>query len=904
MLRSFLMETEQIQLDPYQPIRVLAKGGMGEVILAYDPLCSRLVACKRIRPDLKERPVMRDRFLKEASLTAQLTHPGIISIYTLHKEEERLFYTMPYVPGETLRERFRKKKQVALNDLLPLFLSLCHTIAYVHSKGILHRDIKPENILVGEFGEVLLLDWGLAREVTEKEENHEGEEPEHVEMTRPGKIVGTLAYMAPERALGAPSSFQTDIYALGVILYQILTLHLPFERKTLKEFAKSYQKERFIPPQEIAPYREIPPRLTRIVKRALHPSPKERYKSVEELIGELQNHLLGRAEWFEVGRLDIHRKSDWEFQENLLLSKHLAVTRTLEGGQWASMMVSKGSFSENIRLTTHLTIGAEGAGVGFLLSIPHAEEREHPFVGYCLWLGTEKGAETRLFRNRVDVLHLPELLLERNRRYALLIEKKGNTLSFSLDGGEPFTYTSYLPLIGTHVGLLAQDANFHLEELVLSAGSEDLTISCLAVPDAFLASKQMKRALAEYRRIAASFAGYAEGREALFRSGITLLEWGRGEPMRKEELFMNALEEFSKLHATASAPLEYLGKGLIYEALGDYAEEVKCYELALRRYPQHPLLQAIEEQILYRMHESAQKERAVAYRLILTLLRTLPQLAEAPPSLRLFRQLLLHWEPLPFLEGPIDPLDRKSFAIPLAFWLADPPALVELFEQIPEEELSLRANVLFALFELGARKEAVELLSPAFGALAPLALELEEAVAAYEKGPREERVGSFLMRLAIRVKKEALVPLIADLIPRPLSKEEQLRMDGHCIWAHLQRGEWEDAGALFEGYPFELLNQESTLLHPLYGCYLAATEGREMAELFLAGVTDTPFPRSWTLLGHEVTHHLLENPAWIRGSFLWERRALYQQLALYAHCLGEERLAATYEQLERTEYVT
>src|SRR5262249_32874545 len=155
----------------YQVLKVIGKGGMGEVFLAYDTTCGRRIALKRIRSDLMEHVQMHNRFLKEARVTAQLTHPSIIPIYAIHgQQQQEVYYTMPYVEGQTLKQILRKAKQVekkgqksdvaggSIPALMRIYLSICQAIAYAHSKEVLHRDIKPENIIVGQYGEVLILD--------------------------------------------------------------------------------------------------------------------------------------------------------------------------------------------------------------------------------------------------------------------------------------------------------------------------------------------------------------------------------------------------------------------------------------------------------------------------------------------------------------------------------------------------------------------------------------------------------------------------------------------------------------------------------------------------------------------------------------------------------------------------
>src|SRR5690348_2093329 len=319
--------------------RRLGKGGMGEVFLAFDPIASRHIALKQIRTDLSQNSSLKKRFLREALIAAHLSHPSIIPIYSIHKEEKNVFYTMPFVEGQTLKEILKisseeeKEGEIkhpigsSISALAHIFLKVCQAIAYAHSKGILHRDLKPDNIIVGKYGEVLLFDWGLADVVENKDESFTNALPISSELTKPGKIPGTLLYLAPERLLGGTSSSQTDIYALGVILYQILTLHSPFYRKSVEQWRKTLHLERVIDPLEVAPHRDIPQHLADVVKRCLCFKPEERFQSVDEMISEVNNYIEGRPEWIPTAQLHIENEADWEFQENVLLAKHIAITR-------------------------------------------------------------------------------------------------------------------------------------------------------------------------------------------------------------------------------------------------------------------------------------------------------------------------------------------------------------------------------------------------------------------------------------------------------------------------------------------------------------------------------------------------------------------------------------------------
>lgn len=932
---------------------------MGEIILALDPICTRQVAIKRIRPELQKHTVIKNRFLREAEITARLTHPGIISIYSIEYEEGAMYYTMPYVEGETLRQIVRAGQQemrspkkeghkpASIPSLLPIFKSICQTISYAHSKGILHRDLKPENILVGKFGEVIVLDWGLALPIGEPSipsDLCEGISFEtSSDLTSPGKLIGTVAFMAPERALSAEATIQTDVYALGVILYQILTLHLPFHRTSIKEFCKSYKYEKLLDPEEVAPYRDVPPALSRIVKKCLSVDPKNRYQTVDELIHILMSYMEGRSDWFEIAKLDVNVKSHWEFQENVMISKHIAITRTTEASNWVSIMVSRESFAENTRIDTRVWIGKKGAGIGLLLSVPEILQRENPLEGYCLWLSSEEIPSSQLFRNTVEVMHLPDLYLEKERWHSITIEKIDNHIRFTFNGSQYFNYISYLPLFGTHIGVLAHDADFQLDTITVSVGSQNLQVSCLSIPDAFLANKDYDRALVEYRRIGHAFPGHAEGREALFRAGITLLEEARHarDPQKTRNFYTLAIEEFGKLHHTPGAPLEYLGKAIVYQSLSDHAEEIKCLELGLRRYWLHPLVSAIQEQILYRMHEASQTDRRSAYQFILIALRLLPEVMTNEDSLRLFKHLVTHWELLPFLESSIDAslLDKEiickiRFGISLAFWIASPYILQEIFREmisLKVYDIPAIGDIIYCLFELGSYRIGESLMDEASSIKTELSyedgIELREVLLLFDPiiichqktlreaqenffetkrvdmGAKEFRTILHLMQEGLRSNLNDEVLLIAEkIIDLPLSFQDRIQLDACRIWAYLKKDSPEDAEKVFANYHMEMLNQESTILHSLYGCYLYITEGEEIATIHFAGVIDTPFPRSWALLSHELSNHITDS-SWYQTSFLWERRQLYRQLTLYYHCAKQPELVAQYEKLESQEYI-
>ena len=238
----------------YTLARVHAEGGLGRVWLAHDTDLHREVALKEIKRDRAQNPDTRSRFLKEAQITGQLEHPNIVPVYELGRrpEDNQPFYTMRFIRGRTLREAiagYHQRRSQGQDDrlefqkLLTALVAVCQAIGYAHSRGVIHRDLKPENIVLGSFGEVIVLDWGLAKLVSETGKTARSEDAGRVSLSadagehRTIGLIGTPAYMAPEQADARHDLVdeRTDIYGLGAILFEILTGRPPIEAGTVTE---------------------------------------------------------------------------------------------------------------------------------------------------------------------------------------------------------------------------------------------------------------------------------------------------------------------------------------------------------------------------------------------------------------------------------------------------------------------------------------------------------------------------------------------------------------------------------------------------------------------------------------------------------------------------------------------
>jgi eukaryotic-like serine/threonine-protein kinase len=272
-----------------------ATGGMGQIWRAHDPDLDREIAMKVLRPDQVHDRQFRERFMQEARIMGQLSHPGIPPVYVLDQDEKGMpYYTMKFIDGRTLEEAIAAYHQqpttLAFRDLLRHFGDVCQTIAFCHSRSILHRDLKPRNIMIGDFGETFVLDWGLAKQIKGAGDTPaQGVRETDQGLTQVGQILGTPAYIPPEQLTGSPASPLTDLYALGVILYEILAGRPPYQGKDTLEMLMQASKGQITPPSQL---REGVPRgLEDICLKATSFRPSDRYQSASALTRAVEDWL-------------------------------------------------------------------------------------------------------------------------------------------------------------------------------------------------------------------------------------------------------------------------------------------------------------------------------------------------------------------------------------------------------------------------------------------------------------------------------------------------------------------------------------------------------------------------------------------------------------------------------------
>lgn len=291
----------------YTLLYVHAEGGLGRIHIAQDNIIQRQVVLKEIKPQVSCCSA-QNRFLREAQVTGQLEHPNIVPVYELSKTEEgNAYYVMRYLRGQTLKEaiashhRRRKEGEVSSVEVLRLlesFLGICEAVAYAHSRKVLHRDLKPENVMLGRFGEVIVLDWGLAKVLEQDSDSVTAvqvapmtDEDASNEETMTGEVLGTPAYMAPEQAAGQQDiiDYSTDVYGLGGILFEILTGTAPHQGQSTAEVLTRVANE----PTPLANSREssIPKPLNAICLKAMAFTQEDRYATASELAEDVRRYL-------------------------------------------------------------------------------------------------------------------------------------------------------------------------------------------------------------------------------------------------------------------------------------------------------------------------------------------------------------------------------------------------------------------------------------------------------------------------------------------------------------------------------------------------------------------------------------------------------------------------------------
>jgi eukaryotic-like serine/threonine-protein kinase len=281
-------------LDHYHLDEVVARSGMATIFRATDQRTGQQVAIKVPHPEVESDPALFDRFRREEEIGMRLDHPGVMKVFP-EKDRSQLHMVMEWVDGKLLRQVLQQQKRLPLDEAINIILQICDVLQYVHGQGVVHRDLKPENIMIDDQGRIKLIDFGIAASAGAR----------RLTFANFSRTMGTPDYISPEQVKGKRGDVRSDIYALGVMLYEMSTGAMPFSGPNPFAVMNSRLLNNPVPPRELNP--EITPELQEIVYRALEREPKNRYASIRELAWDLQHpETVGVAD-----RRELH---DWKTQ--------------------------------------------------------------------------------------------------------------------------------------------------------------------------------------------------------------------------------------------------------------------------------------------------------------------------------------------------------------------------------------------------------------------------------------------------------------------------------------------------------------------------------------------------------------------------------------------------------------
>jgi serine/threonine-protein kinase len=266
----------------YQLLHTLGTGGMAVVYRAHDRMLERPVAIKILRQDFSGDADFRERFRQEARAAANLSHPNIVTVHDFGFDAGRLFIVMEHVPGTDLKTMMKQRGTFRLEEAINLLVQACEGIGYAHRAGLIHCDVKPHNMLVAPDGRLKVTDFGIARALASIQPD------EQIDV-----VWGSPQYFAPEQAAGQAPSPASDVYSLGVILYEMLTGRLPFQSNDAEELARMHRDVKPVPPRRLN--MQIPEPLEQIILKVLSKEPSQRYRSADQL-GRVLRSILQRTD--------------------------------------------------------------------------------------------------------------------------------------------------------------------------------------------------------------------------------------------------------------------------------------------------------------------------------------------------------------------------------------------------------------------------------------------------------------------------------------------------------------------------------------------------------------------------------------------------------------------------------
>jgi eukaryotic-like serine/threonine-protein kinase len=610
------METK---LGPFILKEIIGQGGMGKVYKAYDPVNHRDVALKVIKDTLLKNSKSKKRFLREAYIHAKLHHPAIIPIHGIEIHDEGMGYSMPFVEGSTLKTHLLKIRDnpssMPLRDRLRHIIRVLEALEYTHGMGYVHRDIKADNIFIGIHNETYLFDWGLAAQIGEADEPLD-EDHNNSDLTKPGKIPGTLTHLAPERAHGIKGSIQSDIFSLGVVLYQLITLKMPFYRKDLEHFKTVAGHETFTLPSLINQKEDIDESLDLICIRALSNDLSKRYHSTKQFKEDLLKVLDGLPLWKDPLLLDITKKDHWLYQDILPLGSYLALTQ--KALSWGLLSVPYLELKDNYKL--EMSFPLQHSGFKIYLNLDRDSKGFN--LDHCYIIEIDQGQSISLHRV-FALLEKATIHESTDGMIYLVIEKIENRFCVFINDQMVFDVLNQIPSICPYIGIVVESIDIKISKMAVYNASSNKQISCLKLGDTLMWHGHFEMARSEYAKIFSSFDNHQEGLHALFRLGYSYILEAKKFPSKQRKLLNLCIQSFEKFKHLKAAPWEYWGKALCYEQSHQKEEMIKCFELGFRKYPRHYFTNELKEELVTLFSQKSVKAKKEALMLAFVALRYL-----------------------------------------------------------------------------------------------------------------------------------------------------------------------------------------------------------------------------------------------------------------------------------------
>jgi len=380
--------------DRYEMQQRIGRGGMADVYLARDVLLDRLVAIKVLFPEFATDPAFVERFRREAQSAANLNHPNVVSVYDWGRSNNTYFMAMEYVPGRTLADALQSVGAISAQKAAEVGIEVAAALSFAHRNNVVHRDIKPGNILIGSSGQLKVADFGIARALGS---------PADSGLTQAGAVMGTAAYLSPEQAQGGQPDPRSDLYSLGIVLYEMVTGRIPFTGETPLAIAYKQVHEQPTPINQIAP--EVPRAFEAIVARLLTKDPARRYQTAEAVRDDLRRFRDGLP--VQALAAIINRKDEPVVDDQAAATTTAIVPPPPPAGQRPTVQINE---TENIlgdksgpigrpddlhRRRTGIIVGAVAAGIVVVVALVAA---------LLAFSGDDVGDDTLVMPNVVGVL--------------------------------------------------------------------------------------------------------------------------------------------------------------------------------------------------------------------------------------------------------------------------------------------------------------------------------------------------------------------------------------------------------------------------------------------------------------------------------------------------------------------